>query len=772
MTMRTKLLVMLPALALALAACKKESTEGPLAGCKPAGLSTSLCAADAECCSFACEYGICTPNRVVGGVCSTNGDCAGGRVCVGGRCTIASCNPGGACTPGVGDTCCRGACTYTGVGYTCPVDTPPVAVAGRVGTANPVPIRIPIQLTNASSDLNGDAMSYTWSVIPPTGSVATFAPSTTFPTPTFTPDLAGAYSITLRAENAGGYDTDTISFSAVNTAPTISMPPDVPPDVAGTTYQSRNVPLTFSATVTDADGGPVTCAWSKKSPSAVTTPVPGLCGELVCTCAGASGMAAVGYPQFTLNEDQAGKWEVVLTVSDNVNPPVSKSRFVMVENDPPVAEAGPKRWGNFRLGAIPISGTATDVNSDVVNLTQGDGTFTWSWDVTAAPALSALAGTNVGTTSSIAFTADWPGLYTLTLTVDDHHGGPYGGVGMDSVDVQVEPYILPLGEVADAKYVDGSQRVVLVETDAGNAYHLKIVNPASLDVDYVVTLAAKPTVIGLNATQTEATVGEVGGGWQRITGIQGVPTIESTVAAGQGASANLTDVVYASSCRYGMTGGGTVYYLDVAAPFAKSAICPNCDSGVNDPIATRGVAGQAGTASWYVWLLRTTSGRLGKYQVNTSNCNLTNPAPAFRTDSTVAGKEGLWLSADQQDLFTAWTTVYDARSATLATRVATPFPLVPSHLSTTEVGADLVCAVAQNSTTALAKVSRTTVGTDFTWSADLDFPFLGHNGDAIYNYGRFAFVRTGGGEYYAIVRANVATAAAPVWKWGMVNLGP
>ena len=61
----------------------------------------------------------------------------------------------------------------------------------------------------------------------------------------------------------------------------------MPPDILGTTYQSRNVPLPFSATVSDADGGPISCSWAKKGPTAsafthVSGPV---------ACAGASGAA-------------------------------------------------------------------------------------------------------------------------------------------------------------------------------------------------------------------------------------------------------------------------------------------------------------------------------------------------------------------------------------------------------------------------------------------------------------------------------------------------
>lgn len=767
--MRSLKLLSLVLAAVALASCKGEGVEGPLAGCRTAS-STSFCIADSECCSFGCVYGVCAPNPLEAGVCRTSADCAAPRFCVAGKCAAIACvGGGGSCAIG---PCCSGTCT-AGL---CTGDSPPVARPGPANLAGAtVPFRIPIQLSSSSFDPDNvpsnSGLTYTWSLVSgPPGASGAFDPSTSAVAPRFTPTVASATPYVIRLHVASGvlsHDA-TISFTAVNTAPEITMPADLPPDGVSTAYHSRNVPLAFSATVRDRDGGPITCSWDKRGPTGDFIPVSG-----PTVCAGASGVAATGTSLFTLQEDEAGTWELRLTVDDSVNPVVSVSRFVAVKNDPPVASAGPKRWGNYRLGPIPLAGTATDLNSDVTNLTVGDAAFTWEWRVTSAPAGSAQLGLVVGATPSIGFEPDSEGLFVLTLTADDHEReSPNGTTGTSTVEVQVEPYILPLGEVADARYVDGAQRIALVETGAGNAYQLKIVDPTTLDVSYAVTLAAQPTVLGLNAAQTEATVGEVGGGWQRVGGIQGVPAVAATVPAGQGAPANLTDVVYASNCTYGMTGGGAVYYLDAAAPFAKSAICPNCTSGVNDPLATRGVAGQAGTSTWSVWLFRTTTGRLGRYDVNTSNCNLANPGTSFRTDGTVAGKEGFWFSADEQDLFTAWTTVYDARSATLAARVTTPFPLVPSHLATTLAGADLVAAVAQYGATALSTVQRTAVGGTFTEGAGRAYPVLGHNGDAVANFGRFAFVRAGGGAYYAIVRANVGTAAAPVYRWGLVNLGP
>ena len=58
-------------------------------------------------------------------------------------------------------------------------------------------------------------------------------------------------------------------------------------------------------------------------------------------------------------------------------------------------------------------------------------------------------------------------------------------------------------------------------------------------------------------------------------------------------------------------------------------------------------------------------------------------------------------------------------------------------------------AIAQHGTSSLAPFSRTGVGSAFAFGTPKAYPFLGVNGNQITNYGRFAFVRSGGGAYYA-----------------------
>ena len=331
-------------LALALAGCKKEGTEGPLAACRPV---STPCGIDSDCCSYGCMFGSCSQNPLEGGSCRTSDDCDYPRVCVDQQCTssVACRNGGSSCLQG--SDCCSGLCTAGA----CTTDRAPVAQAGAddLGT---VPFGIPIALSGAAStdpDSGTVGLLYQWSVLSaPAGSAAQPTPAGTVST-TFTPDVADPltpYVVQLKVTKGALSSTDTVTFRAVNTAPAIAMPADV----AAPAYQSRDVALTFSATVSDADGGPVTCSWAKTSPSSVTTQVSG-----PTTCAGASGAPAQGQSTITLNEDEAGTWVLTLTASDGLNA-VAKSRYVNVQNDPPVASAG---FSNGAIATVPSTSAIT-----------------------------------------------------------------------------------------------------------------------------------------------------------------------------------------------------------------------------------------------------------------------------------------------------------------------------------------------------------------------------------------------------------------------------
>jgi hypothetical protein len=742
----TKLLMLIPALALALAGCKKEGVEGPLAGCQPVNSYASSCSTDAECCSFGCAFGTCMPNPLEGGVCRTHGDCAGGRLCIGERCTSSvSCIPVGACTPG-GPPCCNGACTAG----TCAPDSPPVAVPGRTTTGD-VPFRIPAQLTNGSYDPDGTGLglSYTWSVIGPPGSVATFQPSASYHAPTFTPDVIGAYTITLRAQNAGGYDDTSITFLAVNTPPTI----DMPPDILGTTYQSRNVPLAFSATVADADGGPITCTWAKKGPTAVDfTAVSG-----PTTCAGASGQAASGVTPFTLLEDEAGPWELRLTVDDGVNPPVPDSRFVSVKNDPPVLLPEPStakmatRYGNLRSqDLIPLHGSVFDRNGDAV---------TWQWSMTGVKPAGSTAARFVPDTADqqdVHFEPDVEGLYTLNLHVDDGHGG----TADKAVDVIVGPYVLPLARIVDAAFVAG--KMVLIGEDAGT-YKLWVVDPAVPQIAGSVTFTSLPTALGVSQDGTQAVVARVGGEWDLVN----LTTVTLSGASRTGLGFDASSIAWANGRVYATSLGGTVRRLIPGAVAPPYHVVPEQPASFPPISGTRAV----GSAT-HLWVLGGTAGAgaLSRYLVDT-NDQVRDPVQNLAT--SLASASGMWLSATTAELFFGGKLdVHDADSVIVPHLPALgTLPVAPTHVGTMDDGGTLVGVISQATSTSLTRFA----GPGFTETTpSVVIPFIGENGEKRDPEGRFAFVTKVGGltTYYAIIAVDRGTATTADDMWGLFTITP
>lgn len=153
------------------------------------------------------------------------------------------------------------------------VDSAPVDVTVTAAVANAAPVANagPDQkVTNgarvtldgsASSDANGDALSYAWTMdARPSGSTAALS-STTVVNPSFTPDVAGNYILSLIVSDGAlksVADSVTITSSRANAAPVANAGKD------------QNVPTRSSVTLdgrgsSDANGDPLTYEWTLTS---------------------------------------------------------------------------------------------------------------------------------------------------------------------------------------------------------------------------------------------------------------------------------------------------------------------------------------------------------------------------------------------------------------------------------------------------------------------------------------------------------------------------
>lgn len=241
-----------------------------------------------------------------------------------------------------------------------------------------------------STDADSNVLTYAWKIASaPSGSSATLS-STTALKPTFTPDRAGVYEVSLIV-NDGTLNSDAstvkITAAVLNLAPVAS---------AGTPQNVNTgavVTLDGSAS-TDGNGDAITYAWTLAAPSGSTASLSG---------------ATTARPQFTA--DLVGSYTANLIVSDGrlSSAPASVTVTATVANVAPVASAGANRTLSSSA-LVTLSGSASsDANGDAL---------TYLWSLTSIPAGS----TAVLSSSSVVnptFTPDVVGDYVVQLIVND-----------------------------------------------------------------------------------------------------------------------------------------------------------------------------------------------------------------------------------------------------------------------------------------------------------------------------------------------------------------
>lgn len=243
----------------------------------------------------------------------------------------------------------------------------------------------------ASSDPDGDALSYSWSLtIVPKGSNASLANPTNV-APTFTADLDGAYTAQLIV-NDGNVDsiadTVTITATTANSAPVANAGPDQ--NIATTTLVTLN-----GSASSDSDGDTISYSWL------LTTAPTGSNASL-------SNQTSVS-PTFTADVD--GSYVVQLTVNDGIVDSATDAVTIVATtaNSAPTANAGPDQ--NISTTAIVTlsAGASSDPDGD---------TLSYSWSLTTVPNGSNTSLANA-TSISPTFTADTDGLYIAQLIVND-----------------------------------------------------------------------------------------------------------------------------------------------------------------------------------------------------------------------------------------------------------------------------------------------------------------------------------------------------------------
>jgi preprotein translocase subunit SecF len=244
---------------------------------------------------------------------------------------------------------------------------------------------------SASSDPNGDSITYRWSLLfKPVGSTATLS-STSTVSATLTADLAGTYLLGLTV-NDGKVDSPvvvlTVTAAKLNAVPVAS---------AGT---NQNVTVSTLATLdgtasTDADLDGLSYTWtliSKPSSSSAA-------------------LSSSTSPKPTFTPDVAGTYVASLVVSDGKDrsPTAVVTVIASVANSAPVAYAGVAQSVST-ASVVTLNGLgSTDANRDPL---------TYRWTLTSKPTNS-TAALSSATVVSPSFTADLAGSYVANLVVND-----------------------------------------------------------------------------------------------------------------------------------------------------------------------------------------------------------------------------------------------------------------------------------------------------------------------------------------------------------------
>lgn len=240
---------------------------------------------------------------------------------------------------------------------------------------------------SASSDPDGDALTYQWTLLQrPAGSTATLATPTSVH-PALTPDREGEYLVQLIVRDGNlASAPDTVTISTRNSAPVANAGPDQ------TVALGLPVQLDGSAS-SDVDGDALTYAWQlvqRPAGSFATLERP---DEVA--------------PAFT--PDLAGQYVIELVVDDGTVSSPPDTVVISTANSRPIASAGSDQTAPVGASVVFDGSTSSDPDGDPL-------TYRWSLNARPTGSASALQG---ATTSSPTLPIDRAGIYVAQLIVND-----------------------------------------------------------------------------------------------------------------------------------------------------------------------------------------------------------------------------------------------------------------------------------------------------------------------------------------------------------------
>lgn len=264
-------------------------------------------------------------------------------------------------------------------------DPPPIA---DPGPAQKVMVGAFVQLNGSgSTNVDGDILTYHWSLISvPSGSAATLS-SPTSVNPTFTADLPGNYVAQLIVNNG---TFDSVPATVIVTT-SVLLPPvaNAGPNQHATAHKA----VTLHGMGTDPQELPLTFQWT-------------LIGKPEGSTAAVS---SASLPSPTFTADLPGAYVAQLIVNNGHLNSAPSTVVSTTTNTSPLANAGPNQ--NVRVGAtVTLDGSgSSDADGDPLN---------YSWSFLTRPNGSA-AKLSAADKVSPTFVADLPGTYVVQLIAND-----------------------------------------------------------------------------------------------------------------------------------------------------------------------------------------------------------------------------------------------------------------------------------------------------------------------------------------------------------------
>jgi RHS repeat-associated protein len=240
---------------------------------------------------------------------------------------------------------------------------------------------------SGSTDVDGDPLTYQWSLTSVPGGSAAQLSSATAVKPTFVADVEGTYvaQLIVNDGHVNGAPA-TVAITTVNSPPVANAGPNQ-------TLQAGNTVNLDGTKSSDVDGDPLTFRWSIITQPAGSTAV--------------LSDSSSRTPSFFA--DRTGTFVVQLIVNDGFVDSTPSTVTITTQNAPPVADAGPNQ-SVFVGNTVFLNGSRShDVDGDSI-------TYRWSllsFPATAAPQLSNPTVVNPS------FTVSAKGAYVAQLIVND-----------------------------------------------------------------------------------------------------------------------------------------------------------------------------------------------------------------------------------------------------------------------------------------------------------------------------------------------------------------